>query len=212
MLITRSTRQAGFTIVEVMMAATILVVGFIGMIEALTITSTQIDSARRQTLANQILNHELEKLRLASWSTLSGLPTASTTLAIDLPAWPLWSSIRTYSVNEVASYNGAWYRCLVAHTNQTPPNATYWTAVTSYSSGATNIVEAYGATFTLARTVANVSSDVSGNVVLREVTFTVTMTVKTNRNVSGSAQTFTYTRVNSGYFGKHGLNLTYQRS
>lgn len=72
---TLSKRRAaqGFTIVEVMMASVILVVGFIGMIQAVTIGSEMLATARRQTLAAQILNHEMEKLRLASWSTLSAL-------------------------------------------------------------------------------------------------------------------------------------------
>jgi Tfp pilus assembly protein PilV len=76
-------RIEGFTIVEVMMAAVILVVGFMGMITALTLGSEMMATARRQTLANQILTHEIEKLRLSSWSTVSGLATASTTVTVD---------------------------------------------------------------------------------------------------------------------------------
>lgn len=57
-----------FTLVEVMMAATILVVGFMGMIHAITIGSEMLATARRQTLAAQIMTHELEKLRYADWS------------------------------------------------------------------------------------------------------------------------------------------------
>ncbi|MCX6951993.1 MAG: hypothetical protein NTV51_07485 [Verrucomicrobia bacterium] len=76
-------RSAGFTVIEVMMATLILMVGFIGLIEAVTVTSTTMDHARRQTLATQIINHEIEELYLATWSTISALPTASTTLTID---------------------------------------------------------------------------------------------------------------------------------
>lgn len=76
-------RTEGFTIVEVMMAAVILVVGFMGMITALTLGSEMMATARRQTLANQILTHEIEKLRLSSWSTVSGLATSSTTVTVD---------------------------------------------------------------------------------------------------------------------------------
>lgn len=53
-----------------MMASVILVVGFMGMIQAITIGSEMMATARRQTLANQIINHEIEKLRLTSWSNL----------------------------------------------------------------------------------------------------------------------------------------------
>ena len=69
----RLQRQTGFTIVEVMMASVILVVGFMGMIQAITIGSEMLATAQRQTLAAQILDHEIGKLRLDPWSTVSGL-------------------------------------------------------------------------------------------------------------------------------------------
>jgi Tfp pilus assembly protein PilV len=62
-----------------MMASVILVVGFIGMIQAVTIGSEMLATARRQTLAAQILNHEMEKLRLTAWSSLSALTDYSAT-------------------------------------------------------------------------------------------------------------------------------------
>jgi Tfp pilus assembly protein PilV len=73
----------GFTIVEVMMASVILVVGFIGMIQGITVGSEMLATARRQTLAAQIINHETEKLRLSSWATVSALTTFSTAITID---------------------------------------------------------------------------------------------------------------------------------
>jgi Tfp pilus assembly protein PilV len=79
----RAQRSAGFTIVEVMMASVILVVGFVGMIQGITIGSEMLATARRQTLAAQIINHETEKLRLTNWSTVSALTATSTTLTID---------------------------------------------------------------------------------------------------------------------------------
>lgn len=57
------------------MAAIILVVGFMGMIQAITLGSEMMATARRQTLAAQILEHEIGKLRLTSWS---GMPAAGT--------------------------------------------------------------------------------------------------------------------------------------
>jgi len=65
------------------MAACILVIGLIGLIEAVTITSTTMDHARRQTLASQMITHEIEQLYLSSWATISALPTASTAITID---------------------------------------------------------------------------------------------------------------------------------
>ena len=76
-------RQAGFTLVEVMMAAVIMMVGFIGLVEAVALATSSMDHARRQTLATQIINHEIEDLFLASWSTIAALPTGSTAITID---------------------------------------------------------------------------------------------------------------------------------
>lgn len=59
--------ERGFTIVEVMMASVILVVGFLGMIQAITIGSEMLATSRRQTLASQIISHETDKLRLLRW-------------------------------------------------------------------------------------------------------------------------------------------------
>jgi Tfp pilus assembly protein PilV len=76
-------RTASFTVVEVMMATLILMVGFIGLIEAVTVASNAMDHARRQSLAAQILAHYTEELYLASWSTISNLSTSTTSLTID---------------------------------------------------------------------------------------------------------------------------------
>jgi len=195
------------------MAATILVVGFIGMIEAVTITSGMMDHARRQTYASQLLNHELEDLRFAPWATTGSVtgisnltPTTSTAIAIDPVFWPNWSSGANYVANSVVAYNGAWYRCILANSGQTPPNATYWTSVTAGAT--TDIVSFSGATYTLARTIT--SPDPVTNI--REITFTVTWVVTTSRRDSlGAPLTFTYRRSNSAWYGKYGLNLSYQR-
>jgi len=39
-----------------------------------------------------------------------------------------WNSGTAYVVNDVVSDGGRWYRCILGHTNQTPPNITYWVA------------------------------------------------------------------------------------
>lgn len=63
------------------MATTILLVGFIGLIQAITIGSEALDTARKQQVAQQIIAAEIEKLRGGAWSTIANLP-ASATLAI----------------------------------------------------------------------------------------------------------------------------------
>lgn len=189
------------------MAAVVLVTVFVGLIEAVALTSNSMDHARRQTLASQILNSELEQLRYASWSTVSGLPTASTSIAIDPQFWPAWNSATAYSANYVVSYSGAWYRCTTANFNTVPTNTGYWTSVTAGAT--TDIVVLQGATFTLARTV-NTTNPVTN---VREVTFTATWVVKTSRrDASNNPLSFTYSRSNSGWYNKYGLNLSYQRS
>lgn len=74
---------AGFSLIDVMMGSLILVVGMMGMIQAITICTEMIATARRQTLAAQIINHEIEKLRFSNWSTISGLAAGPTTITID---------------------------------------------------------------------------------------------------------------------------------
>ena len=150
-----------------MMAALILVVGFIGLIEAVTLSSTAMDHARRQTLASQIINHEIEELRFASWTTISNLPTTSTVVTIDSQ----FDQARLALGDDKSA--GAIVRFSAART-VTSPNPV------------TNI---------------------------REVNFTVTWVVTTSRRTSGGTRlTFTYSRSSSAWYGKDGLNLTYQQS
>lgn len=69
--------RSGFTLVEVALAATILLVGFAGMAEALIIGSKMLDTARKQTIAAQIMQAEIEYLRLKDWTTIQNLlPTS----------------------------------------------------------------------------------------------------------------------------------------
>jgi len=68
---------SGFTIVEVMMASVILVVGFLGMIQAITIGTEMLATARRQGIASQIISHETDKLRLKNWTYISALTSAA---------------------------------------------------------------------------------------------------------------------------------------
>jgi Tfp pilus assembly protein PilV len=197
---------AAFTLVEVMMAAMILTVGFIGMIEAVVTTSKMMAMARQQTLASQILNNEIESLRLATWTTISVLPVSDTSMAIDRQMWPAWNGGTSYIANNVVTYNGAWYRCTLAPSGQSPTDAGFWTPATSGLP--TDIVTASGATFSLSRSCADVAS---GS--LRQITFTVTWVIKSSRrDNNGLPVVFTYRRNSSAWFGKYGLNLTYQRS
>lgn len=58
------------------MASVILVVAFMGMIQSITIGSEMLATARRQTIASQIISHETDKLRLKNWTYISALASA----------------------------------------------------------------------------------------------------------------------------------------
>src|SRR5688572_9748327 len=66
-----------------MMASVILVVGFMGMITALTISSEMLATARRQTLAAQIITGEIDKIRLMTWTNLPAAGTSTLTIGSD---------------------------------------------------------------------------------------------------------------------------------
>lgn len=161
-------RPAGFTIVEVMMAATILLVGFIGMMQTVLAGAEMMATARRQTLAAQILNHEIEKLRLLSWSEIAALPTGQ-----PVP-------------------------------NQLTIDSQFADAITAAGLRANTSNWEASDTLTLTRTFT--SPDPATD--LREANFTVTWTMRP----TGGTAVRTFVRKLSAYFGKHGLNLTYQRS
>jgi len=60
------------------MATSILLVGFVGVIQAVTIGSESLDTARKQQVANQIVAAEVEKLRSVAWSVVANLPQTAT--------------------------------------------------------------------------------------------------------------------------------------
>jgi Tfp pilus assembly protein PilV len=75
--------QSGFSLIDVMMGSLVLVVGLMGMIQAVLAGAEMLSTARKQTLAAQIIQHEIDELRVASWTTISGLATAETAITID---------------------------------------------------------------------------------------------------------------------------------
>lgn len=72
--------KRGFTLVEVMMASFVLVFVLLGTLTALQQGFTLLDTARNTTLAGQVIQSEIEDLRLRPWVSL---PTSGT---IDLAA------------------------------------------------------------------------------------------------------------------------------
>lgn len=72
----RARGDAGFTILEVVIAAALLLIVFAGTLAALQTGFKIIDSARNTTLADQILQSQIEDIRLCSWVKLTALQTA----------------------------------------------------------------------------------------------------------------------------------------
>lgn len=61
-----------------MMAMAIVVVGVVGMMQAVTLGSESLDTARKQRVATQIAQAEIERLRNTDWTAIAALPTTAT--------------------------------------------------------------------------------------------------------------------------------------
>lgn len=79
--------RRSFTIVEVMVAAAILALGIVGVITTSQQGLQALDSARRLSAASQLMQSEMERLRLMSWTQLQALQdSGQTTVALERTA------------------------------------------------------------------------------------------------------------------------------
>ena len=79
----RSARRrlnAGFTILEVAMSSFVMAFGIATSIVAMQTGFKSIDLARGTTMASQIIQSEMERVRMLSWTTVSALSTATDTV------------------------------------------------------------------------------------------------------------------------------------
>jgi prepilin-type N-terminal cleavage/methylation domain-containing protein len=77
-------RPPGFTILEVMVAAALLVLGIAGAITASQQGLRALDTARNLAAASQVMQAEMERLRLMSWSQLQTLQeTGESNVAVE---------------------------------------------------------------------------------------------------------------------------------
>ncbi len=136
--------RAGFTLIEVALASTILVVGFVGMIEALAFGSEMLDTARKQTIAAQIIQSEVEYLRMQSWTVVSGLTSTSADYL---------SNYTEFSSTSLATGPGKWFTFARRVTSPDPhPNVRQvtltvnWTSITGkpHSRSCTAYIGRYG--------------------------------------------------------------------
>lgn len=72
-------RTGGFTLVEVMIASIVLVLGITTSITTLQHGFRAVDTARNYTFASQVMQSEFERLRLKSWSQLEELQNSRET-------------------------------------------------------------------------------------------------------------------------------------
>lgn len=73
--------DSGFTILEVSMASFVMAFGIATSIVAMQSGFKTVDVARGTTLASQILQSEMERLRMKSWADISAMATATDTVA-----------------------------------------------------------------------------------------------------------------------------------
>lgn len=69
-------RSAGFTILEVAMAASVMALTIAGSIVVLQQGFKTLDNARNTTLASQVIQSEMERIRLLGWGDVSALPSS----------------------------------------------------------------------------------------------------------------------------------------
>lgn len=75
----RHARTRAFTLLEVMVAATVLLFGLVSSITALQQGFQAVDTARQLTFASQLMQTEIEQLRLKSWAQLQALQDSGAT-------------------------------------------------------------------------------------------------------------------------------------
>lgn len=65
------------------------------------------------------------------------LLTSTNLLAVapnfDIYTYPAWSNSTAYVVDDMVKVSGIVYKCVLGHTNQSPPNTTYWQVVSLFS-------------------------------------------------------------------------------
>lgn len=69
----KPSRLSGFTLVEVMVASTVLIFGIVTAITTSQRGLQALDTARNLTAASQIMQSEMERIRLLSWTQLQTL-------------------------------------------------------------------------------------------------------------------------------------------
>jgi hypothetical protein len=91
---------------EVALAATVLALTLVGMIQVIESGSEMLDVSRKQTIAAQILHGEIDQVRLQNWTTITNLPAT-------VPAVPVTGVFASILAPFNAEYPAANFSCTV---------------------------------------------------------------------------------------------------
>jgi Tfp pilus assembly protein PilV len=178
-----------------MFAAVLMLVGIVGMIQAVTIGSQMLDLSRKQMVAQQVIQNEIDRLRLGTWSQVSGMAVGTYTI----------------SVSQSGTVSGDLTR--FALTN-------YSTSTTDDQTALITVLKTL-ASVNQAVTCSIAVSDLGSN--FRRIRYTITWTgAGTMRSTTAAnwqnalgwqgTTSRTFTRSGDAYFGKNGLQLSLQQS
>lgn len=81
--ITRLRSARGVTIIEVAVASLVMALVLSTSVTTLQRAFISLQNARDLNIASQMLQSEMEKLRLADWTTVNAFPAAATTVTLD---------------------------------------------------------------------------------------------------------------------------------
>lgn len=74
-------KEAGFTLIEVALSATVMLFVIAGMLSAVTSGAQMLDSSNKMVTASNLITHHVNELRLEGWDEVSRLP-ANRTLTV----------------------------------------------------------------------------------------------------------------------------------
>jgi len=103
----RHARAAGFTLVEVMVAASVLALTIAGSVIAIQIGFLEFELSRATAVATQVMQSESERLRLQDWSAICALPAETEVdlgTAITSEALPVGALRLIRSVDDVPGF------------------------------------------------------------------------------------------------------------
>ncbi len=127
----------------------------VGTTDTQTLTNKTLSAATNNVVARGLwVNSGVASLSIyeASAPSVGQVPmvASSTTLEFQNPlAWRAnWSNATSYVANDIVYSGSVSWICILAHTNQVPPNATYWNQLTNPSIGGGSSGKVLVASFT----------------------------------------------------------------